>query len=269
MIEYREVHDPDELKQIVTLQMIVWAMSSEADAVPHNMLHAVIHSGGMVIRADMDGELVGFALALPARRNNRWALWSHMAGVIPAHQGKGIGFGVKQAQRRWALEHDYPVMAWTFDPLQRGNANFNLRLLRTTSSTYHVNFYGVMTDGINAGMPSDRLEVEWNLNDGPVAAAALGTPPPAPTDVFPQEDFLLYTDEQGRPHLRSPLSLSSRWHFVEIPYDLAALKRDNIGLAIEWQLGLRQAMQTAFAAGYRAVDFAGDSTRCWYVLERR
>jgi predicted GNAT superfamily acetyltransferase len=69
MIEYREVRDPDELKQIVTLQTLVWAMSSEADAVPHNMLQAVIHSGGMVIRADMDGTLVGFGLALPARRN--------------------------------------------------------------------------------------------------------------------------------------------------------------------------------------------------------
>jgi predicted GNAT superfamily acetyltransferase len=192
-----------------------------------------------------------------------------MTGVIPEYQGKGIGFGVKQAQRRWALEHGYLVIAWTFDPLQRRNANFNLHLLKATSSTYHVNFYGTMTDGINAGMPSDRLEVEWDLNDALVAAASTGTRPPLATDRFPKEDFLLYTDDQARPHLRSPLSLTSRRHFVEIPYYLAALKRDKIELAMHWQLGLRQAMQAAFAVGYTAVGVAQDGTRCWYVLESR
>lgn len=268
MIEYREVHDPDELKQIVNLQMIVWNMG-EAEAIPHNALQAIIHSGGMVVRADLDGQLVGFGLALAARIDNKWGLWSHMAGVIPEYQSRGIGFGIKQAQRRWAIEHDYSVIAWTFDPLQRGNANFNMHLLKTTSSTYLVNFYGAMADGINKGMPSDRLEATWTLADETVAAAADGNPPPPATTVFPREDFLLYSDEDGMPHLRDPLTLGAQHHFIEIPYQLAALKRDNKELAKTWQLGVRQAMLTAFEAGYVAVDFAQDDKRCWYVVERR
>ena len=266
MIEYREVHDPEELKLIVKLQTIVWSMT-ESEAVPHNMLHAIVHSGGSVLRADLDGELVGFSLAMPARLDNQWALWSHMAGVIPERQNQGIGVGVKQAQRRWALEHDYSLIAWTFDPMQRGNANFNLHLLKATSSNYHVNFYGAMNDGINAGMPSDRLEVSWRLMDEPVVAAANGSPPGPATDVYSPDDFLLYTDEAGRPQVDQPLYLKAKWHFVEIPYNFATLKRDNLEMAKEWQLGLRRSMQHAFAAGYQAVNFAQDGRRCWYVLE--
>lgn len=268
MIEYREVHDPDELKEIVKLQMIVWSMG-EAETIPHNALQAIIHSGGMVVRADLDGELVGFGLALAARLDNQWGLWSHMAGVVPGKQSQGIGFGIKQAQRRWALENDYSVIAWTFDPLQRGNANFNMHLLKATSTSYQVNFYGAMTDGINKGMPSDRMEATWVLADEAVTAAANGNPPGPATTVFPAEDFLLYSDDEGKPHVRDPLVVGSKWHFIEIPYQLAALKRDNVELAKAWQLGVRQAMQTAFAAGYVAVDFAQDEKRCWYVVEKR
>src|SRR5689334_21440814 len=127
-IEYRVVDDPDELKEIVDLEAVVWSMPL-SEAVPHNMLFAVIHSGGVVLRADSDGELVGFALGLVALRGEEPILWSHLAGVVPMRQGQGIGVGVKQAQRRWALEHGFKIIAWTYDPLQRGNANFNLHLL--------------------------------------------------------------------------------------------------------------------------------------------
>ena len=133
-VAYRVVEDPEELKAIVELQTVVWSMSA-SDAVPHNMLMAVIHGGGNVIRADLDGELVGFSLGLAALHGDERLLWSHMAGVVPAHQGKGIGTGIKFAQRRWALDHGYNVIAWTFDPLQRGNANFNLHVLKATAAT--------------------------------------------------------------------------------------------------------------------------------------
>ena len=56
-IEYRVVDDPEELKAIVELQTVVWSMPA-SEAVPHNMLFAVIHGGGNVIRADLDGELL-------------------------------------------------------------------------------------------------------------------------------------------------------------------------------------------------------------------
>lgn len=269
MIRYREIDDVAELQKIVEMEMAIWAMGPEG-AVPHNMLIAIVHSGGVVIGAD-SGEgttLVGFALALPARRPEGIILWSHMAGVLPTYQRQGIGLGLKLAQREWALAHDYPAIAWTFDPLQRGNANFNLRLLGAFSSTYHVNFYGDMTDSINAGMPSDRLEITWRLREERVTQAAEGRTPVPLTDYFPQENFLLYTDAKGDPCLSRIQTLAGDWHFIEIPYNISTLKRTNIQKAKAWQLMLRQSMQTALEQGYTVLDFFTDpvSQRCWYVL---
>jgi chorismate synthase len=53
-------------------------------------------------------------------------------------------------------------MRWTFDPLQLGNAHLNLRSLGAIGARYHANLYGPM-GGINGGLPSDRLVVEWDL----------------------------------------------------------------------------------------------------------
>ncbi|MBA3874722.1 MAG: GNAT family N-acetyltransferase [Anaerolineae bacterium] len=263
-IEYRVVDDPEELKAIVELQMKVWSMPA-SEAIPHNMLFAVIHGGGNVMRADLDGELVGFSLGLAALHGDDRLLWSHMAGVVPGHQGKGIGTGIKYAQRHWALDYGYKVIAWTFDPLQRGNANFNMHILKATASIYHVNFYGTMTDGINAGMPSDRMEAVWDLLAEPVIAAENNPPASVVTD-FSREKFLLYSDDDGQTHLQLPTEWNSDHYFAEIPFQLAKLKRENIQQAQAWQVALRQAMIPALAAGYKAVDFADDGKRCWYIL---
>jgi chorismate synthase len=53
-------------------------------------------------------------------------------------------------------------MRWTYDPLQLANAHLNLRSLRAVGSHYHPDFYGSM-GGINGGLPSDRVVVEWDL----------------------------------------------------------------------------------------------------------
>ncbi len=266
-IEYRVVEDPEELKAIVELQTVVWSMPA-SEAVPHNMLFAVIHGGGNVIRADLDGELVGFSLGLAALHGEERWLWSHMAGVVPGHQGRGIGSGIKYAQRRWALDHGYKVIAWTFDPLQRGNANFNMHLLKATTSTYHINFYGNMTDGINAGMPSDRMEAIWDLQAEPVIAAEVTPPTSTVVTNFPREAFLLYSDDDGQPQLQLPSTWHSRYYFAEIPFQISKLKRENLQRAQAWQVALRQAAGGAFAQGYKAVDFADDGKRCWYILEK-
>ncbi len=267
MIHYRDIHDTTELHRIVEMELAVWSTGHES-AVPHNMLIAIIHSGGMVIAADDGEKLVGFALAMPARRGNDLILWSHMAGVLPTYQRQGIGLGLKLAQREWALAHNFPAIAWTFDPLQRGNANFNLRLLGGRGDTYHVNFYGDMLDGINAGMPSDRLEITWTLRDNRVEQTALGQSLAFYTTSFPADQFLLAADEAGVPRLSPQLknALTHDWYFIQIPYHIGTLKRSDINRAKDWQNALRQAMQTAFAQGYTALDFISEGERCWYVL---
>ncbi|MBZ0290187.1 MAG: hypothetical protein K8I30_21365, partial [Anaerolineae bacterium] len=108
----------------------------------------------------------------------------------------------------------------------------------------------------------------WNLLDENVVMAADGGAPKAAVDTYPRDSYLLYSEDDSKPHLNLPSAWSNRWHFAEIPFQISALKRDNIELAKTWQLALRDALGGAFANGYQAVDFADDGKRCWYVLEK-
>jgi predicted GNAT superfamily acetyltransferase len=172
-----------------------------------------------------------------------------MTGVHPNYQRSGIGLELKRFQRRWALDNGYKSIRWTFDPLQRGNAWFNLHLLGVdaalTSAEYHVNFYGEMDDDINRGMPSDRIEVSWQLDQPNLHHVNPGKPV-----------LLLRADDRGY-----PICDASEWHWDEqlytaaVPADLEGLRRSDRSAVLEWRLALRQVMKTAFENGYRAVDF--------------
>ena len=56
------------------------------------------------------------------------------------------------------------MIAWAFDPLQAGNAHFNLARLGATAGRYIDNMYGERTDALNAGVPTDRLIAEWDVD---------------------------------------------------------------------------------------------------------
>ena len=52
-------------------------------------------------------------------------------------------------------------IVWTFDPLVRRNAMFNLARLGARATRYEVDFYGPVRDAINGEDETDRLVVEW------------------------------------------------------------------------------------------------------------
>jgi len=97
-IEYRVLESIDDLEKVVDLEMLVWGLTPR-DAVPSNLLHAMVNSGSLVVGASEDNKLIGMALMFPTDRSNHKRLWSHMAAVDPSHQSQGIGFGLKQFQR--------------------------------------------------------------------------------------------------------------------------------------------------------------------------
>ncbi|MBC7810690.1 MAG: GNAT family N-acetyltransferase [Burkholderiales bacterium] len=255
-----------DLNQIVDLELAIWNLAPR-DAVPAAVMHPMAMNGGAVIAAvdpDID-HMIGMALAFPVRQTE-WMLWSHMTGVHPNYQNRGIGFALKQEQRRWALANGYNAIHWTYDPLQRGNANFNLRILGAVTNTYHVDFYGVMTDSINAGLPSDRVEIAWNLRDERVERLANAQEPEA-LDTS-DEWFLLCRGANGEPISTKFQTVLTTTLSIEIPYDLAALKKSDADLAYRWRIALRETFQTAFAHGYVADDFVVSSGRSWYSLHR-
>jgi predicted GNAT superfamily acetyltransferase len=73
---------------------------------------------------------------------------------------------------------------WTFDPLVRRNAWFNLSVLGARVDGYLVDFYGPIDDAVNAGDETDRLLVTWPVGDAPEAEpAGATTAVPTPEDI--------------------------------------------------------------------------------------
>ncbi len=246
-MDYRVLDTIRDFEDAFALEVTVWGLDPR-DAVPVNMLRALQHAGGAEIGA-YDGErLVGFTLGFPAKSADRWILWSHMTGVQRDYQGKNIGFELKRRQREWALANGFDEIHWTFDPLQRGNANFNIHRLGATAETYLVDFYGKMTDEINqANIPTDRVEGVWWLRD-PRVVALMNT---IPSNQVPSNQPFLLRD-RGLPEA-IPFDAPLPEYLVQIPNSLSHLPTSDA--LLKWRVALRKTLAQAFAQGYVAVDF--------------
>jgi predicted GNAT superfamily acetyltransferase len=172
----RELHEMERLRAVRRLFEEIWR-PAEGDPPPvtAELLRALSHAGSYVAGAYAGPRLVGasagFFTAPPEP-----ALHSHITGVAPGGQHRGVGFALKLHQRAWALARGINRVVWTFDPLVARNAWFNLAKLGAVPTAYLEDFYGPMTDAINAGMASDRLLVSWPLDAPAVAAACAGRP---------------------------------------------------------------------------------------------
>jgi predicted GNAT superfamily acetyltransferase len=235
------------MQRIVQLEINVWGLQP-VDAVPVNILSLSVHNGGLLMVAEDDTEIVGFTVAFPARKNNKWILWSHMTGIHPDYQGKSIGTRLKLLQREWAANNDYPAISWTFDPLQAANANFNFNRLGAFAMVYHENFYGEMHDEINStGLPSDRLEVFWPVHSRKAMEHV-------------EEPDLFLVDATGT---QFPIETALNQVAISIPPP--RIEQSKLQL---WQLALREAFRQCFAAGFTVYKFVRTRNAGYYLLAR-
>jgi predicted GNAT superfamily acetyltransferase len=143
--------------------------------------------------------------------------------------------------------------------------------------------YGKMRDGLNAGLPSDRFQVELWVNSSRVlnrfsrrprrrleleqylAGGAVVINPaqrneggfPAPSDVEPILEAL--ESREGS----SPILL------LEIPSDIQSIKASQPALALKWRHHTRRLFTDLFETGYLVTDFVyGGSSGLsnYYVL---
>jgi predicted GNAT superfamily acetyltransferase len=160
-LQIRPLHEVAELQAIDDLFEQVWG--SGVPMLGVELLRALSHAGGYVCGAFLDGVLVGASVAFLGRYDGRLDLHSHATGVSPTARGAHVGRALKLHQRQWALQQGIEQITWTFDPLVRRNAWFNIARLGARPAEYLVDFYGPMSDAINAGDESDRLLVAWDL----------------------------------------------------------------------------------------------------------
>jgi predicted GNAT superfamily acetyltransferase len=238
----------------------VWP--GEGTQVTSNLLRALVHAGGYCsVVLDDDDRVVGAALGFPSRDASLPGgvyLHSHMAAVVDGLRDRGIGAAIKQHQRAWAREQGIPVVSWTFDPLVRRNAHFNVNRLGVEVRAYHPDFYGVMTDAINAGDRTDRLVAWWVVDSERAHAAAQGDL------VIPDHDSMLQNArdlirlDDGVPRLADPPA-PGETVLVSLPDDVVSLRQADPALGLQWRLAVREALTTSFEAGLRvsAVTSAG------------
>jgi predicted GNAT superfamily acetyltransferase len=260
-LEVRLLDTVSELREVESLQQLVWGMP-DREVVPSHQLLAAVRNGGLVLGAFAGGRLVGFSYAFVGWREGERVLHSHMTAVLPDLQDHDVGYRLKCAQREWALAQGYGRIVWTFDPLQSRNAYFNLHKLGARAERYLVDYYGRMEDELNRGLPTDRLEVDWWLTSEPVRARLEGRwVPPALEGARP----VLEAQGDGPGPVREPAGELVR---LEVPASLADLRQRDPQLPLAWRLATREAFLRCLAAHYAAVDFRRHAGRSFYILER-
>jgi len=266
---------PEEMNSVETLQRAVWP-GSETDIVPAHVFVAAIHNGGVIAGAYIEHQLVGFVFGFPGLESTpdgpRPKHCSHMLGILPEHRDSGVGFALKRAQWQIVRHQGLDHITWTYDPLLSRNAYLNITKLGAVCNLYRRSEYGDMRDGINAGLPSDRFQVDWWINTRRVETR-LGKRPRRPLKLenFSKAELQpLYTPHgQAGSWSRPPehfSSLKRRIVLAEIPSDFSALKEADFALARDWRFFSRELFETAFAAGYIATDFVFEAGRSFYVL---
>jgi predicted GNAT superfamily acetyltransferase len=234
----RAPRDAGEMAIGVDLQKQVWGYS-EIDTVPDQMFIVAQESGGQVLFAFHRNKPVGFALAFAAMHDHKSYLHSHMVGVAPEYQNRGVGKLLKFAQREEALSRGIDLIEWTFDPLQTRNAYFNLVRLGALARRLVPNFYGRTSSPLHAGLPTDRLVAEWWLKSPRVVRAISGQTP-------------------------SAAATAAR---ISLPAAIREICGKDRAEAERIQSRIRQEFAMQFASGRVAVGFEFDEQQSSYILE--
>lgn len=228
-LDIRILASADEMSAIVTVFQQVWGTATPIVTV--ELLMAISHAGGYVAGAFESGHAVGASFGFLADHHGERALHSHVTGILPGLQHSGVGRAMKSHQRAWAIERDIPWIVWTFDPLVRRNAWFNIEVLGCVVTEYLVNFYGPMSDSINAQDETDRLVVAWSTDRA-------ATRPTAPTGARQTE--------------------------IGTPDDIIVLRRTDPTEAARWRAKVRDELTTLLDEGGSVTGFTREGA---YVVQ--
>jgi predicted GNAT superfamily acetyltransferase len=263
-IAYRLVDGEAEYRAAEELQDAVWG-GGERDMVPSHMLLAAQKAGGLLLGAFDGAEMVGLVFGfLGTTDAGRLRHCSHLLAVLPSYQGQGIGRQLKLRQRAHVLAQGIDLITWTYDPLERRNAILNIAGLGAVCGTYLRDLYGSMPDALNAGLPSDRFEVEWWIAARHVERRlARGAPPGHVAPLLNPA-----APDQADALTPAPAAPAGPQVAIRIPRAFQEVKRASSERAAAWRLQTRQLFEEAFAAGYTVVDLVARDGESHYLLEQ-
>lgn len=257
----REIHDIDGLADIGRLLDHVWKSDATNPKVNTELLKAFSASRNYVAGVFLDRRLIGAAVAFFGAVPDA-NLHSHITGLTDTNRARSIGYALKLHQRAWALAAGASTITWTFDPLVRRNAYFNIAKLGGAAVEYLPNFYGGMNDLINAGDQSDRLLLKWRLLDPAVVSVCDHRRPPEPGSDAPVADSALRIGADAAP---VPGPWDGSRSVVAIPPDIEDIRRKTPRLALRWRMAVRDVLGGAMNDGAAIVGFRRTQG---YVIEK-
>jgi predicted GNAT superfamily acetyltransferase len=263
---YRDLTTLEDFAAVVELERDIWGPGYD-EVVPVPILAVTVMRGGILIGAfdgdtsrasassrESAGPMVGFVYSLPGIKHGKPTQWSHMAGVVDAHRGSGVGYRLKLLQRERALAMGLDLIEWTYDPLQAMNAHLNFAKLAVVAEEYEINVYGESSSPLHKGNPTDRFVAEWFVADTRVEDRLRGAAALAPVLTVERASATKPAGEWLAPALVD-LALDAKRVSVEIPTGFSQMLSAAPDLALEWRMTTREIFTTYFARGYRAVEF--------------
>lgn len=265
-IHIRPLGTLEELKQVEAVQRAAWG--DPHTIIYQHMLISLVRNGGSVLGALKDGQVIGAVIGYlgledldserPAMANLK--LVSQRMAVLPEFRNSGVGYDLKLAQRRFAIEYGLRLITWTFDPLNSRNAHFNLRKLGALCQVYHRDYYGTSDSALVKAHSSDRLLCEWWVTSNRVQQRLNGG----------RSSLSLQMYLDGNANILNPSGISaanlptpseylaqpnSTLALVEIPEDYDAIVRADEGLAVAWRAQSRELLEGLIMQGWAATDF--------------
>ncbi len=234
-MEVREMLGLTDLESTEAIQLAVWGKGEKVDA--RDTLIAMQHEGALIAGGFVDGVLSAMLFGFPTREAD--AQHSHRLGVLESARGLGLGRKLKWFQRDWCLARGITRVRWTYDPLRIANARLNVGHLGAIVDRYCVDYYGAMV-GINAGVASDRVLAEWQLDAPEVVVRS-----------------------RGGSHTSHSAGADKR---IAIPRDFAELILSEPAKAQAIRIAARATFLEAFADGWRITGF--DAAACCYCLTK-
>jgi len=266
----------------VELQKIYWGDAPGAFIAAH-MLYSIATHGGHVLASTDGNTVTGIVIGLLGMNTDhplphRLHIYSKRMIVSPDYRNQGLGRHLKFAQRAVALQQGIKRVVWTFDPLLAPNAHLNLRKLGCISRQYHHNYYGTNnTGGLSPDGTSDRLYLEWPIEDDAIQRRAEGTfTGPTLDDLLADGTTVLNPSD----HHTSPYPIPGEYQpnhngpaLIEIPRQFQSIQQHHPDLARLWRRHIRATLAEKIRSGFQVVDFvSGDyhgANRSFYVLTQQ
>jgi predicted GNAT superfamily acetyltransferase len=253
----RELRELDDLATACELFDRIWGFEDGALSILREIMRGYAYEGNYVAGAFLGSTLVGASVGHFGPPHSR-ALLSYVTGAVEPR----AGLELKRHQRRWAMDRGIERIIWTFDPLVRRNAHFNLAKLRAHAEAYLENHYGRMPDAINGQDQSDRIRVVWHITEPDVTEAA-ELDRPISIKVPADTQRLLVVRPDGGPEI---CVTDSETILLEVPPDIEGIRRVGSDLATRWRRAVRDTLGKLVAEGGTVLGFHDKAS---YVVQRK